>query len=59
MKKTLIASAIAAATISGTALAQESNLPTVYGNIQYALTYNNVEGGDSDIAHNDNGSTMV
>ncbi|MBK1888194.1 porin [Marinobacter sp. DY40_1A1] len=58
MKKTLIASAIAAATISGTALAQESNLPTVYGNIQYALTYTNVDGGSSDIAHNDNGSTI-
>ncbi|WP_417539335.1 porin [Marinobacter sp.] len=58
MKKTLIASAIAAATISGTALAQESNLPTVYGNIQYALTYNNVDGGNSSIAHNDNGSTI-
>ncbi|MDS1310650.1 porin [Marinobacter xiaoshiensis] len=58
MKKTLIASAIAAATISGTALAQESNLPTVYGNIQYALTYTNVDGGPSDIAHNDNGSTI-
>src|SRR5690554_34953 len=58
MKKTLIASAIAAATISGTALAQESNLPTVYGNIQYALTHNNVDGGGSDIAHNDNGSTI-
>ena len=58
MKKTILASAIAAATFSGAALAQESNLPTVYGNIQYALTHDNVDGGSSDIAHNDNGSTI-
>src|SRR5690554_215754 len=58
MKKTLIASAIAAATISGTALAQESNLPTVYGNIQYALSHTNVEGGGSSLDHYDNGSTL-
>lgn len=58
MKKTLIASAIAAATISGTALAQESNLPTVYGNIQYALVHDNVEGGSSSVDHYDNGSTL-
>ena len=58
MKKTLIASAIAAATISGTALAQESSLPTVYGNIQYALSHTNVEGGGSSLDHYDNGSTL-
>ncbi|MGO1692689.1 MAG: porin [Marinobacter sp.] len=58
MKKTLIASAIAAATISGTALAQESNLPTVYGNIQYAITHDNLDGGSSSIDHRDNGSTI-
>ncbi|WP_323751829.1 porin [Marinobacter sp.] len=58
MKKTILASAIAAATFSGAALAQESNLPTVYGNIQYALTHNNVDGGSSDLSHNDNGSTI-
>lgn len=58
MKKTLIASAIAAATISGTALAQESNLPTVYGNIQYALIHDNVDGGDSSFDHRDNGTTL-
>lgn len=58
MKKTLIASAIAAATISGTALAQESNLPTVYGNIQYVVKHTNVDGGGSTIDHADNGSTL-
>lgn len=58
MKKTLIASAIAAATFSGTALAQDSNLPTVYGNIQYALVYSDVTGGDHGIDHRDNGSTL-
>ncbi len=57
MKKTLIASAIAAATFSGVAAA-ESNLPTVYGNIQYALTSTNVDGAGSDINHVDNGSTL-
>lgn len=58
MKKTLIASAIAAATFSGAALAQDSNLPTVYGNIQYALVYSDVTGGDHGIDHRDNGSTL-
>ncbi|KEF29786.1 MAG: porin [Gammaproteobacteria bacterium] len=57
MKKTLIASAIAAATaFSGAAAAAE--MPTVYGNIQYALVYDNVDGGDSSIDHRDNGSTL-
>lgn len=58
MKKTLIASAIAAVGFSGAALAAESNLPTVYGNIQYALVHDNVDGGDSTINHRDNGSTL-
>ncbi|SHK87056.1 Outer membrane protein (porin) [Marinobacter antarcticus] len=58
MKKTLIASAIAAATISGSVMAQESNLPTVYGNIQYVLKHTNVDGAGSTIEHADNGSTL-
>lgn len=58
MKKTILASAIAAATFSGAALAQESNLPTVYGNIQYALTHTDVENVGSEIEHFDNGSTL-
>ncbi|WP_417548245.1 porin [Marinobacter segnicrescens] len=58
MKKTLIASAIAAATFSGSVLAQESNLPTVYGNIQYAAVWDNFDGGPSDFEHRDNGSTI-
>lgn len=58
MKKTILASAIAAATFSGAALAQESNLPTVYGNIQYALTHTNVDGGGSQVDHFDNGTTL-
>ncbi|MBK1852740.1 porin [Marinobacter sp. 1-4A] len=58
MKKTLIASAIAAATISGTALAQESNLPTVYGNIQYVAYHADVAGGANGLEHADNGSTL-
>lgn len=69
MKKTLIASAIAAATFSGAVSAQESlsasqlaakmdSMPTVYGNIQYAVTHTDVEDGNSEIAHFDNGSTI-
>ncbi|ERP89974.1 hypothetical protein Q666_13755 [Marinobacter sp. ES-1] len=58
MKKTILASAIAAATFSGAALAQESNLPTVYGNIQYALSYENFDEGPSEVDHFDNGSTL-
>lgn len=58
MKKTILASAIAAATFSGAVMAQESNLPTVYGNIQYALTHTNVDGGGSAIDHFDNGTTL-
>lgn len=58
MKKTILASAIAAATFSGAAFAQESNLPTVYGNIQYVVKHTNVDGGGSNIEHADNGSTL-
>ncbi|MCC4272528.1 porin [Marinobacter nauticus] len=58
MKKTILASAIAAATFSGAALAQESNLPTVYGNIQYAISHDNYDGGPSSVDHFDNGSTL-
>ncbi|AZT82801.1 porin [Marinobacter sp. NP-4(2019)] len=58
MKKTLIASAVAAATFSGAALAQDTNLPTVYGNIQYAIAHDNFDGGPSEISHFDNGSTL-
>lgn len=58
MKKTLIASAIAAATFSGAALAQESNMPTVYGNIQYVVVHDNIDGGSSTLEHADNGSTL-
>jgi predicted porin len=58
MKKTLIASAIAAATFSGAVAAQESNMPTVYGNIQYVLKHTNVDGAGSTVEHADNGSTL-
>ncbi|WP_273428646.1 porin [Marinobacter sp.] len=67
MKKTLIASAIAAATFSGSALAMESaselaarmdSMPQVYGNIQYAIAHDNVDGGSSELSHFDNGSTL-
>jgi predicted porin len=58
MKKTLIASAIAAVSFSGAALAAESNLPTVYGNIQYAIAHENIDGGSSVLSHFDNGSTL-
>lgn len=69
MKKTLLASAIAVATFSGSALAQETmsaselaakmdSMPTVYGNIQYVVKHTNVDGGGSAIEHADNGSTL-
>ncbi|MBE0487250.1 porin [Marinobacter sp.] len=61
MKKTIIASAIAAATFSGAAMAgahAEKNLPTVYGNIQYVLYHDNIDGGSSAVEHADNGSTL-
>ncbi|MDL0433323.1 porin [Marinobacter sp. TBZ242] len=69
MKKTLIASAIAAATFSGSALAQTTataselaarmdSMPTVYGNIQYAIAHDNFDGGPSSVEHFDNGTTI-
>ncbi len=70
MKKTLIASAIAAATFSGGVFADDGSLsaselaarvdsmPSIYGNIQYALSHTNVEGGGSELNHFDNGSTL-
>lgn len=58
MKKTLIASAIAAATFSGSVLAQSANLPTLYGNIQFAVAHDNVDGGTSEVNHFDNGTTI-
>ena len=70
MKKTLIASAIAAATFSGAAFAADGDMsaselaakmdsmPSVYGNIQYALVYSDVKGGADGIDHRDNGSTL-
>lgn len=67
MKKTLLASAIAGISFSGSALAMENasdlaaaidSMPTVYGNIQYVIQHNDFDGGGSNIAHNDNGSTI-
>jgi outer membrane porin protein LC len=67
MKKTLIASAIAAISFSGTALAMENasdlaarmdSMPSVYGNIQYVLKNISVDGAGSSIEHADNGSTL-
>ncbi|MEX0604355.1 MAG: porin [Marinobacter sp.] len=74
MKKTLIATAIAAVAFSGTTIAQTTatsadsradelasrmdSMPTVYGNIQYAIAHDNFDGGPSEINHFDNGSTL-
>tara|TARA_R110000822_G_scaffold34064_1_gene96826 strand:- start:4360 stop:5406 length:1047 start_codon:yes stop_codon:yes gene_type:complete len=69
MKKTLIASAIAAISFSGAAAAQTTlsasemaakmdSMPSVYGNIQYAIAHDNFDGGPSNIEHFDNGSTL-
>ncbi|MCS5563165.1 MAG: porin, partial [Oleiphilaceae bacterium] len=67
MKKTLIASAVAAATFSGSALAMESaselaarmdSMPQVYGNIQYVVYHADVKGGENGLEHADNGSTI-
>jgi Outer membrane protein (porin) len=69
MKKTILASAIAAATFSGAAMAQSTlsaselaakmdSMPTVYGNIQYVVKHTNVDGGGSAVEHADNGSTL-
>lgn len=57
MKKTLIASAVAAATFSGAVMAQEANLPTLYGNIQLAYMYSDYDGAN-DQSLFDNGSTI-
>jgi predicted porin len=62
-------SAIAAATFSGAAFAQETlsasemaakmdSMPTVYGNIQYVVKHTNFDNGPSEIEHADNGSTL-
>ncbi|AHI29266.1 porin [Marinobacter similis] len=70
MKKTLIASAIAAATFSGAAFAADGNMsaselaakmdsmPQVYGNIQYAVDYTDIDGSGSGLDHFDNGTTL-
>lgn len=73
MKKTLLAAAVAAVAFSGTALAQNpsipedradalaariDSMPQVYGNIQLAVVHENVEEGDSQLGHYDNGSTI-
>ncbi|MBX2825064.1 MAG: porin [Gammaproteobacteria bacterium] len=70
MKKTLIASAIAAATFSGAAFAAEGDMsaselaakmdsmPQVYGNIQYVVYHADVKGGENGLEHADNGSTI-
>ncbi|WP_417546626.1 porin [Marinobacter sp.] len=69
MKKTLIASAIAAISFSGAAAAQSTlsasemaakmnSMPTVYGNIQLAVTHDNFDGGPSATELADNGSTL-
>lgn len=70
MKKTLIASAIAAVAFSGATFAAEGNLsaselaakmdsmPQVYGNIQLAITHDNYDGGPSATELADNGSTI-
>ncbi|ARU54833.1 outer membrane protein (porin) [Oleiphilus messinensis] len=67
MKKTLIASAVAAATLSSTAFAMDpaselaaklDSMPTVYGNIQLVWAYENIDGGTSNQQLADNGSTL-
>jgi predicted porin len=56
MKKTLIASAIAAISFSGAVAAQSA--PSVYGNIQYIVKSIDVDGAGSTIEHADNGTTL-
>lgn len=67
MKKTLIASAIAAATLSSTAFAMDpaselasklDSMPTVYGNIQLYYKVQNVEGVSQTYGLADGGSTI-
>jgi len=56
MKKTLIASAIAAISFSGAVAAQSA--PSVYGNIQYIVKSIDVDGAGSTVEHADNGTTL-
>ena len=69
MKKTLIASAIAAISFSGAVAAQATlnasemaekmdAMPQVYGNIQLALTYDDIKNGPNSTDFADNGSTI-
>jgi predicted porin len=69
MKKTLIASAIAAISFSGAVAAQATlsasemaakmdSMPQVYGNIQLALTYDDIKNGPNSTDFADNGSTI-
>jgi len=70
MKKTLIASAVAAATLSSTAFAMDpasdlaerlDSMPTFYGNIQLAWAGETVDDGTTETSTNefaDNGSTL-
>ncbi|WP_150914411.1 porin [Marinobacter halotolerans] len=58
MKKTLLASAIAAATFSGAVAAQDSNMPSFYGNIQYVYTYSDSDVNGAAGEHADNGTTV-
>lgn len=69
MKKTLIATAIATATFSGAALAEDpmtaselaaqmDSMPMVYGNIQLAVVHDNYDNGPSTLDFADNGSTI-
>lgn len=74
MKKTLIATAIAAVAFSGTTLAQSAansadsradelasrmdSMPQVYGNIQLAAVYDDYDGGSHESQLADNGSTI-
>lgn len=74
MKKTLIATAVAAATFSTGVLAQAGaesadsradvlaqridSMPEVYGNIQLVVLHENVDNGSSQLGHYDNGSTI-
>jgi len=70
MKKTLIASAIAAISFSGAAFAAEfdmsaselaakmDSMPTVYGNIQYAISNTSIDNAGSEIDQFDNGTTL-
>jgi len=50
---------MAQSTLSASELAAKmDSMPTVYGNIQYVLTHDNVDGGPSEVEHADNGSTL-